>query len=241
MEDREHALLQHRLEVDEHVSARDQIEMRERRIAHEVLAREHAQVAHRLENPVAVVFLDEEALQPFRRDHGCDPVRVASRSRSGDRDFTQIRREDLDRGLASLVSEKLEERDRDRVRLLATRASRYPHANRLLRRVRRHHRGEAIALQDVERVGIPEEARHANEQVLVERVQLVGILAQVCEIVPVRILAVQQHPPEDAALNRPPAIPPEVHLRPSLERHEDLVQLLELLGRRLGRRVPRRW
>ena len=125
--------------------------------------------------------------------------------------------------------------------LLAARAPGHPHANRLLRRVRRHHRGEAIALQDVERVQDPGRSSSPQWQVLVECVELSrGSLAGGLDSPCASPGSAEAFAGECGAADRPTTVPPEVHLRPNLERHEDLVQLLELLGRWLGVGVPRR-
>ena len=112
MKGREHTLLQRRLEVDEDVAAGDQVEMRKRRIAHDVLPREHAQVTHRLVDSIAGVLLDEKPLQSLPRHRRRNAIGVASRSGSGNRRFAQVRREDLNADLCGLVSEKLEQSDR---------------------------------------------------------------------------------------------------------------------------------
>ena len=57
--------MQFGVQVDQQVPAADQVETRERRIADDVLRREHDQVAHLLANLVTVGRGEEETTQPF--------------------------------------------------------------------------------------------------------------------------------------------------------------------------------
>ena len=66
MEQRDDRLLHVRLEVDQHVAARDQVEPREGRVAEKVLGGEDHRVAQVLGDLVVVSLLDEEPAQAFR-------------------------------------------------------------------------------------------------------------------------------------------------------------------------------
>jgi hypothetical protein len=61
VEDRDELPLQGHVHVDEHVAAEDEVELREGRVAGEVLAGEDAVLPDRLVDPVAAVHLGEEA------------------------------------------------------------------------------------------------------------------------------------------------------------------------------------
>ena len=61
MERRNEVLLQHGLEIDEHVAAADHVEARKRRVDEHVVFGEDAQVADRLRYPILAVQLVEVA------------------------------------------------------------------------------------------------------------------------------------------------------------------------------------
>ena len=61
VEDRRHAALQLRLEVDEHVATHDEVYLRERRVRGQVVLGEHAELAHRLADLILAIHLHEEA------------------------------------------------------------------------------------------------------------------------------------------------------------------------------------
>src|SRR5438105_6273583 len=67
VEDRDHFALQHRTEVDHHVAATDEIELRERRIFRHVLSGEDATVANCFTDAITAVDSAEESSQPLRR------------------------------------------------------------------------------------------------------------------------------------------------------------------------------
>ena len=222
-------LLEHRPEVDEQVPATDEVELRERRILRHVLAREHAHVAHGFADLKAAAVLDEKPPPPRHRHNRRDARRVDAGPRFVDRRLANVRGENLHRHARALVAEKLQERDDDRIGLLARRAARHPDANRRLRRTVLEQPGKNFFLQRLEHLRLAEEARHVDEQVLVERVHLVGRLLEEAHVGRERLDLVQHHPPRDAALERRRLVEGKIHARRRAQQDEDFVQVLVAL------------
>src|SRR4029453_19417503 len=74
----------------------------------------------------------------------------------------------------------------------------------------RQHCREVFPLERLECFGVPEEARHSDEQIVVKRVDLVRVATQVLEVALVRILAVDVHTPQDAPADGFSPIPSEI-------------------------------
>ena len=106
VEHRENLALQHWAEVDQHVAAQNQIEVRKGRIDDHVLAREHTHVPDWFLHLVVAIRFDEETPQALRRYILHDVLRVNARSRSGDALFANIRRKDLRRAVHPALVEK---------------------------------------------------------------------------------------------------------------------------------------
>ena len=121
-------LLQRLIEVDEDVATAHQIQLRERRIAGEVVLHEHAQIPDRLVDAIATVGLDEVAPAPLLAHIAQRSVAVKPGARLGDDRLAQVGAEDLNG--AGGAFQELEQRDRDRVHLFAGGAAGHPDANR---------------------------------------------------------------------------------------------------------------
>src|SRR5258708_19571758 len=76
MKDGHDPFLQNRPEVDQHVTATDDIDPRKGRILKQVLSSENADIADGFVNSKATFHFDKKASQPFRRDIGRNTVRV---------------------------------------------------------------------------------------------------------------------------------------------------------------------
>src|SRR5258707_2486056 len=68
--------LHNRPEVDQHVTATDDVDPRKRRILKKVLSSENTDIADRFINSIATFHFNEKASQPLRRDIGRDTLRV---------------------------------------------------------------------------------------------------------------------------------------------------------------------
>src|SRR5260370_37192783 len=75
---RDYPVLQRRVEIDEQVAARDQVEPGERRVLDEVVHREDAHLAHVLGDAVAIAVLHEKALEPLGRYAAGDRLGITS-------------------------------------------------------------------------------------------------------------------------------------------------------------------
>src|SRR5689334_20301207 len=62
------ALLQLGVQIDQQVSARDETELRERRVLDDIVHRENAELANVLTDPIAAALAREESLEPLRGD-----------------------------------------------------------------------------------------------------------------------------------------------------------------------------
>ena len=167
MEDRDDALLQRGAEIDQHVAAADQVELRERRVPRHVLRREDARVPNRLADLIAPVRFDEEAAQPVGRDLGLDACGECPGAGSGDRGGAEIGGEHLDREMALRLPEELQQADHERVGLFARRAARHPHPDGLVGGPPLHQAREDAPPEGLEPFRVPEELRHLDEDVVV--------------------------------------------------------------------------
>ena len=236
MEDRQHALLQLRLQVDEHVAAHDEVHLREGRIGGQIVPREDAELAHRLADLMLAIHLHEEAPQPRPRDIELDIVRVDPGARLHDRGFTDIASEQLDRDDAVRVAKGLEQHDGQRVGFLSRRTPRRPDADRRVRRPLLEDARKDATLQDPESFRIPEKSGHVHEQVVVQRVHLGGVPLEVVDVALERVQAVNHHAPTDAAPDRRLPIQREIDAALLAQHPEDLVEGRGAAGQRLGGR-----
>src|SRR5438128_156366 len=65
MQNRDHTVLQYRTVINQNVATTDQVELRKRRVAGDVLSGEDARVANGLDDLIAGVGFDEELADPF--------------------------------------------------------------------------------------------------------------------------------------------------------------------------------
>ena len=234
MEDRQHALLQLRLQVDEHVTAHDEVHLREGRIGGQIVPREDAELAHRLADLMLAVQLHEEAPEPRRRDIELDVLRVDPGARLHDRDFTDVGSEQLDRDGAGRVPEGLEQHNDERVGFLSRRTPRRPDADRRVRRPLLDDARKDAPLQGLERFRIPEKSGHVHEQVVAQRVHLGGVPLEVAEVALERVETVNHHAPGEAACDRRLSIQREIDAALLAQHPEDLVEGLGVGGEGRG-------
>ena len=204
VKNREHFLLQARLEVDQQVAAGDEVQARERRVADEVLAREHHHFAQRLGDAVAAGLFDEETLQPLGREVLRQGLGVQAVACFLEQRLVQVGRKHLQLACVRRIFGNLHKRHRDRVGLLAGRAAQHPGPHRLFAR-HRLQRGQHLVLNQVEGLGVAEEAGDADQRVGVQRVQLLGaavvVSAQRLRVLRRALVLAQHHAARDAALD----------------------------------------
>src|SRR6266478_6610670 len=109
MKDGHDSLLQNRPEVDQHVTATDDIDPRERCILKEVLSSENASIADRFVNSITTFHFDKKASQPFRRDIGRNTLWVDPCAGFLNASLAEVRAEKLDGNIGSYISQELEQ------------------------------------------------------------------------------------------------------------------------------------
>ncbi|MDR8749283.1 hypothetical protein FEP95_03105 [Burkholderia multivorans] len=211
-------------EVDQHVAARDQIEMRERRIAQQAVRGEQNALAHRFRNHEMRAVAREIPLQQRFGHVGCDRQRIGARARAHDRRFVDVGREHLDRLARDGRLARAGEQQRDRIRFLARRAAGDPDAHLFLARIRREHRRDHLAFEEVECVAIAEELRDADQHVGEQRVRLVRRRAQEIAVREQVALPVDLHAPFDPAQHGRALVQPEVVPGAHAQMHQDVRQ-----------------
>ena len=125
----------------------------------------------RLLNAIVAVLFDEEPSQTFGADFRLDALRVEARaSRVEERGVSEVGAEDLNgaRGLRDI--QELQERHGDGIRFLAGRTSGHPDANARSLWLAVDDRGKDLPLENLEHLGIAEEAGDVDQDVAIERV-----------------------------------------------------------------------
>ena len=172
MEDGEQTALQNRLEVDHDVAAADQVQLAERRVGQHVVRREDDHAPDFFGDVVFVVALGEEARQTLSRHVVDDALREHALACLLDSAHVDVGRKDLHITAHLQLVKHLSEQDGDRVRLFARRASRTPHANRLVLVSLLHDVVDDVALEDLEMLRVAEKARHADKNLFDQDVDL---------------------------------------------------------------------
>ena len=199
VEDREDALLQRGAEVDQHVAATDEVELGERRVPRQVLLREYTGLPDRLADLIAAVRGHEEALQPLGRDLVLDALGERAGPGAGDRGSAEVGREHLDRQDAPRLPEELHQGDDQRVRLLPRGAARHPDPDRLVGGPLLQESREDAPPEGRVTFRVPEESRHLDQDVVVERLGLPGRLPEKTDIRLEVVDLLEQHAAGDPA------------------------------------------
>lgn len=226
---REHVSLERRLHVNQDVATAHEVEVRKRRIAENILPREHAQVADGFRDPVSARHRREEPSQSLRRDVVRDGVTVHAVARSRDGCVAQVGAEQLHLERWRRFLEMLEQRDRERIGLFAAGAPGNPDAEWGAGRARTHDLREPVLLQLLEHLRIAEEAGDADQQILIKAIELGRIRAEILEVITPRPVSMHEHPAKQPPLERPAPILREVHAGAPVQQGEDLLQRLRLV------------
>ena len=182
VENRDHLLLHRRAEIDQHIAATDEVHLGKRRVVDDILPRKDAHVADGLADAVAAARPREKAPQPLGRDVGLDALGIDRVARAVQHRLVHIRSEQLERAFLPSLVHELHQRHRERENFLPARASRHPHADGFLRGFVLHDAREDLLLQRLEHLRIAEEAGDGNQDVLKERIEFTGALAQACDV-----------------------------------------------------------
>ncbi len=233
LEELDRLLLKVRIEVDEDVAAGHEVDSRVRRVARHVVRGEDAELANRLRDLVAAGRGSEEPRQPFRRDATERTQRVDRRARLPERLLVDVGPVDGDPGRAGLVVEKLEQGDGQRVDLLAGRAARHPDPHALPGAAVRHQRRKDGRLQRLEARRLAEERGHADEKILVQRLDRVVVLLEGVGVASQSGVVSEQDAPQDAPLEGCALEVAEVDRMARAQQFEDAAELrgVRLAGR----------
>jgi hypothetical protein len=231
VEERQDGLLRVRLEVDQQVPAGDQVEPRERRVADQVVRREHDALAERLRDLIAVLAQREEPLPALAADTGDLLFGIEAGARHLQRCLVHVGGEDLDVHRPAARGQRLVQEDGNRVGLLAGGATRHPHPDLLVRLAPVHDLRDDPLLHHLERLLVAEEPRHADEQVLVQGVELPRIAAQLVQVGLDVERSVQRQPPFDTTCHRARLVVREVDSALVAEQPQDRVDAPVLDGR----------
>src|SRR5437870_13377054 len=119
MKDGHDPFLQNRLEVDQHVTATDDVDPRKRRVLEKIVPSENTDIADPLINSIAAFHFDEKASQPFRRNVRRNALRVGPWSGFLNTSLCEVRAKKLDGNIGASIRQQLEERNCLRVGLFA--------------------------------------------------------------------------------------------------------------------------
>src|SRR5437762_13055960 len=120
MKDRHDLFLQDRPEVDQHVTATNDVEPRKRRILKKVLSSEHTHVTDHFVNSIATFHFDKKTSQPFRRDIGLNTLRVDPCAGFLNASLAEVRAKKLEGNIGASISQEFEQRNCLRVGLFAS-------------------------------------------------------------------------------------------------------------------------
>ena len=212
MKERKEFFLHLRGQVDQQVPAAQNIQLGKGRVHDEVLRREDHRLPDLFAHPVAVFFFGKEPAQPLRR-HVCgDIVRKDALAGLVNGVPVQVGGKDL-QGKAPLgldLLQRLLEHDGQGIGLLPGGAAGHPRPQGLAGRPAGDERRDGLFAQMLPGGGIAEEARHADQQLLEEQIQLLGVFLQVPDIVGNLGNLVDAHATLDPAVEGIPLVQGEV-------------------------------
>ena len=224
MEQRQHLRLRLGTQIDEQVAAGHQVEAREGWVGQDVLDREHDNTPQLERHTVAVLLLRKEAGEQGRRHIRRDRFRIDAFARECNRVRIDIGGKDLELDGAFCRRDLIEKKHGKRVGLLTRAASRHPDSERPILRLQAHEIGNDFRRQQLENLGVAEEAGDVDEEIYGEEFELAGIFAQEVEIsVAVRHRG-QCHASLDPARQRPRLVEREVVRGLGAQKRDDLCQ-----------------
>src|SRR6185436_13634535 len=209
-----------------------QIELGKRWIGDEVVADEHAALADVAADPVATFLAAKEPGEPLLADLRGDRLRVVTLPRAVDRTLAQVTAEQLER--PAPLSAQLDQQHRQRVHLLAGRATGDPDPHRRRGSLGAKQLGEDLLGESVEHRAIAKELGDMDQEIFVDRARLLGGCRQIRAVLVERAKAVLGEPTRKSALDRGALVTREVDPARFAQLLEDPVD-----GGRLGRRLRR--
>jgi hypothetical protein len=143
-------LLQRQAQIDQDVAADDQIQLRKRRVARQVLTGKDAHIAHRFVDPVSPFGLDKEPPQPLGRNIFRNTRWIDAAAGMLDGGVAHVGRENLYRSSDAPLVQALQETDGHRIGFFARRTARNPDAHRLFLSAGLQDLGKHLAAEDLE-------------------------------------------------------------------------------------------
>src|ERR1700730_1023617 len=182
MQQRDDLLLKRRLQVNQQIAAADQVEAGKGRVADHAVRREDAHLAQILVKLIGTRLVEEEALQPRRRDPPDQVARIARRARDAHCGFVDVGGEDLHLGRRLQAVHVLAQKDRDRIGLLAGGTADYPDADLISRALAFEQLWYDRGFEHLKGRIIAEEIGDPDQEVPQKRRDLVRVLLQLLDI-----------------------------------------------------------
>jgi hypothetical protein len=230
VEQRDHAVLQIRGQVDQQVAAGDQVQLRERGVLQQVVNREQADLTQVVDDAVGAVLALEVPLQPLGGDILGNAGRIAADAGDLQRVLVDVAGEDLQPGRAVRFRHALAQQHRDRVGLLARGAGRHPYAHRVVGALAFEQLRDHLPLQRLEGRRVAEEVGDADQQVLEQQVDFLGVppqtLDEVGHFLDLQHLHAALNPADDGLV----LVVLEIVAGPRAQQREDLHQVIDGLA-----------
>ena len=203
VKERDQFFLHLRVQVDQQVAADQDVELGEGRVHDHVLRGKDHHLADLLAHPVAVLVLDEEPAQALGRDVRGDVGRKDARARLVDGVPVQVGGKDLERkvpGRLDLLQRLLEDHGQG-IGLLPRGAAGRPGPQHPAFGMGRQQGRDDLVLQLLPGRRVAEKAGDADQKLLEEQLDFLGILAQKPDIGGDLVDLVQAHAPLDPAVD----------------------------------------
>src|SRR5215472_17870061 len=171
------------LQIDQYIATRNQVEPREWRVANDAVSREDAHVAQFFDDAICPGFVDKEAPEPLGRDFLDHARRIPCPPRDTHRNFVDVGAKDLDLWRRRGFLQMLAQQDRDRINLLAGRATGDPDAHFVIRTFVLEQLWDDQCLERLKSRSIAKEIGHADQQVAKQRTDLVGLGLQTLGVI----------------------------------------------------------
>ena len=242
MQQAQHFLLGGRLEIDQQVPTRHQVHLRERRVVQQVVLRKDDHPADVRVDLITPGLLGEIPPTPLQRHIPQRVFGINARRRQPERPMMRVGGEDLYLRLHPTPPRLLVDQDRQRVCLLARGAPRDPHPDRRPGGPPFEHPRQHVLSHRLDRRRVAEEPRHADQQIVIQLLDFIRVVADVLQIT-AQISAVRQVDPTlQSATDRCRFVLREINAEPVVQPIE---QLLPVRGDALtertagGLRIPK--
>ena len=225
VQQRQHALLDLGLQVNEHVAAGDDVDARKRRVAQQILGRENDLLANVLRNLPACFDLVEELFQPLCRYMDTDALGVDAGACVADDGIGGVGGENLHLEPLALGLRRLLDEHGEAVRLLARAAACNPAANHFAVQPLGDERAYDPFAERFPYRWVAEKTGHVDQQVLQERIQFLRIVAQQLEVVLHRGHARQRHSAPHTAQDGRSLVGAQIVRRAGAQEHRQVREL----------------